>query len=108
MEKCQSIVKQIFLNSYLDHFIDPSFQEVYRLFVSLFEKTTDKSTHTGYHLPQVDYSVMNDSKKICDQPWRKNQVQKLKRKYLKKYSQSCPQKIHSWLLIWLTLFRTKW
>ena len=55
-------MKQIFLNSYLSNFIDPSFQHVYRLFVLSFENTADKTGHTGYHLPKVDYSVMNDSK----------------------------------------------
>ena len=48
-------------NQYLDYLIDQSFQEVNRLFVSLFENTTDRTVHTKYYLRTTkikDYNVM--------------------------------------------------
>ena len=35
-------------NLSLDYLVDPSFQEVNRLFVLLFENNEDRSTQTGY------------------------------------------------------------
>ena len=77
-------MKQIFLNSYLSNFIDPSFQDVYRLFVLSFENTADKTAHTGYHLPKVDYSVMNDSKKFFWSTLKKKSSWKNHKKILEK------------------------
>ena len=48
-------------NQYLDYLIDQSFQEVNRLFVSLFENTTDRTVHTKYYLRTIkikDHNVM--------------------------------------------------
>ena len=48
-------------NQYLDFLIDPSFQEVNRLFVLSFENMEDRKVHTEYYLPKVetkDYHVM--------------------------------------------------
>ena len=50
-------------NPYLDHFIDPSFQEVNRLLVLSFQNTTERTVHTKYYLPSVeikDFNVMID------------------------------------------------
>ena len=41
------------LNLYLDYLIDPSFQEVNRIFVLQFENSTDRTVHTKYYLPTV-------------------------------------------------------
>ena len=39
-------------NKYLYFLIDPSFQEVNRVFV-LFENEANRKKHTGYYLPRV-------------------------------------------------------
>ena len=50
-------------DQYLDFLIDPSFQEVNKLFVLSFENEEDGQVHTGYYLPKVEikyYNVMID------------------------------------------------
>ena len=57
-------------NLYLDYLIHPSFHGVKRLFVLLFENTTDRTVHTKYYLPTVeikDYNVMIDGQNFFDQ-----------------------------------------
>ena len=52
-------------NQYLNFLVDPSFQGVNRLFVSLFENEEDRKLHTGYYLPKVEiktYNVLIDGK----------------------------------------------
>ena len=59
--KYQSKVTIQVPNRYLDFLIDPSFQEVNRLFVLLFEIKDDRTAHTKYYFPTVevkDYNVM--------------------------------------------------
>ena len=54
---------------YLDYLIDPSFQEVNRLFVLSFENSTDRTVHTKYYLPTAEmknYNVMIDGQNIFD------------------------------------------
>ena len=58
-------------NPYLDHLIDPSFQEVNRLFVLPFEANDSRIGHSRYYLPTPKvkgYIVMIDGKNIFDQP----------------------------------------
>ena len=62
-------------NQYLDFFIDPPFQRVNRLFVSLFENENDVKVHTKYYLPTVEikhYNFMINGKNFLDQPVRSN------------------------------------
>ena len=42
------------LKPYLNYLVDPSFQEINRRFVLLFENTTDRTVHTKYYLPTVE------------------------------------------------------
>ena len=42
--------------------IDPSFQEVIRLFVLLFENEGDRKVHMGYYLRKTEIKVMVDGK----------------------------------------------
>ena len=59
----------------LDYLIDPSFQEVNRLFLLSFENITDITVHTGYYLPKVeikDYKVRIDGQIFFDQPLKSN------------------------------------
>ena len=62
-------------NLYSDYLIDPSFQGVKRLFVLLFENSTDRKVPTKYYLPTVeikDYNIMidkyYDGQNVFDQP----------------------------------------
>ena len=59
----------------LDYLIDPSLQEVKRLFVLLFENRTDSEVHTGYFLPNAkDYSVTTDGRNFFDQTIKSDQI----------------------------------
>ena len=59
-------------NRYLVCLIDPSFEEVNRLFVLPFEDCDDgRESHKQYYLPTVeikDYNVMIDGRNFFDQP----------------------------------------
>ena len=58
-------------NRYLNHLINPSFQEVNRLFILSFESENDRISHSTYYLPKVeikDYYVMIDDKNFFDEP----------------------------------------
>ena len=62
-------------NPYLDYLIDPSFQGVNRLFVSLFEISTNITVHTGYYLSKVeikDDNVMIDGQNFFNQLVKNN------------------------------------
>ena len=41
-------------NRYLNHFVNPSFQGVKRLFVLSFENGNDRKSHSNYYLPKVE------------------------------------------------------
>ena len=58
-------------NPNLNHLVEPSFQEVNRLFALAFENDTQKASNKRYFLPNVeikDYNVMIDGKNFFDQP----------------------------------------
>ena len=62
-------------NSYLDYFIDPSFQEVNILFVLSFENENDRESYKRYFLLTVeikDYNVLKVGRNIFDQPIKNN------------------------------------
>ena len=57
--------------------IEPSFKGVNRLFVLAFEKDTQRTSHTGYYLPNVklkDYNVMINRENFFDQPVKDNKI----------------------------------
>ena len=69
--KYESNIKTFAQNRYLNHLINPSFQEVNRLFVLSFENEDDRPSHSTYYLPKVEikyYNVMIDDKNFFDQP----------------------------------------
>ena len=62
-------------NPNLNHLVEPSFQEVNRLFALAFENDTQKASNKRYFLPNVeikDYNVMIDGKNFFDQPVKRN------------------------------------
>ena len=69
--KYQSDPKTYAQNQYFNDFVNPSFQEVNRLFVLSFENENGRTSHSEYYLPKVeikDYNVKIDGKSIFDQP----------------------------------------
>ena len=52
--KHESSVKTFAKNRYLNYLINPSFQEVNKLFVLSFENEDDKISHSTYYLPKVE------------------------------------------------------
>ena len=64
-------------NPNLNHLVEPSFQEVNRLFVLAFENDDDRIIDEKYYLPTVeikDYNIMINSEKFFDQPIKNNKV----------------------------------
>ena len=58
--KYQSYPKTYVQNQYLNHIVDPSFQELNRLSVLSFENENGRTSHSEYYLPKVeikDYNV---------------------------------------------------
>ena len=60
--------------------VEPSFQGVKgvnRLFILAFENDTQRTSHSGYYLPNVefkDYNVMINGENFFDQPVKDNKV----------------------------------
>ena len=52
--KYQSNLKTYPRNRYLNHLVDPSFQEVNGLFVLSFENEANRTSHSTYYLPNVE------------------------------------------------------
>ena len=64
-------------NPNLNHLVEPSFQGVNRLFVLAFENDTQRTSHSGYCLPNVeikDYNIMINGENFFDQPIKNNKV----------------------------------
>ena len=64
-------------NPNLNHLVEPSFQGVNRLFVLAFENDTQRTSHSGYYLPNVEiknYNVMINGENFFDQPIKNNKV----------------------------------
>ena len=64
-------------NPNLNHLVEPSFQGVNRLFVLAFENDTQRTSHSGYYLPNVeikDYNIMINGENFLDQPIKNNKV----------------------------------
>ena len=66
--KYQSYPKTYVQNQYLNHIVDPSFQDLNRLFVLSFE---NENSRTSHYLPKVeikDYNLKFDGINLFDQP----------------------------------------
>ena len=46
-------------NANLNHLLEPSFQGINRLFVLAFENDTQRTSHSGYYLPNVELKDYN-------------------------------------------------
>ena len=60
----------------MNHLVEPSFQDVHRLFVLAFEND-EQRTNNRYYLPNVEIkyeNVMIDGKNFFDQPVKNNEV----------------------------------
>ena len=58
-------------NPNLNHLVEPSFQGVNRFFVLAFKNDTQRTSHSGYYLPNVeikDYNIMINGENVFDQP----------------------------------------
>ena len=64
-------------NPNLNHLVEASFQRVNRLFVLAVETDTQRTSHSGYYLPNVEiqnYNVMINEENLFDQPIKSNKV----------------------------------
>ena len=64
-------------NANLNHLIEPSFQEINRLFVLTFENDDQRINSKRYYISNVeikDYNVMIDRKNVFDQPVKNGNV----------------------------------
>ena len=62
-------------NPNLNHLAEPSFQEVNRFFVLVFENDTQRTSHSGCYLPNVklkDYNIMINGENVFHQPVKNN------------------------------------
>ena len=58
-------------NPNLNHLVEPSFQGVNRVFVLAFENDTQRTSHSGFYLPNVE---IKDGENFFDQPIKNNKV----------------------------------
>ena len=64
-------------NPNLNYLIEPSFQEINRLFVLAFENDAQRTSSKGYYLPNVEiknYNVMINGENFFDQPMKDDKV----------------------------------
>ena len=64
-------------NANLNYLVEPSFQGINRLFVLAFEGDTQRTSHSGYYLPNVeikDYNIMINGENFFDQSIQNNKV----------------------------------
>ena len=64
-------------NRNLNHLVEAGFQGINRFFVLAFEGDTQRTSHTGYYLPNVeikDYNIMINGENFFDQPIKKNKA----------------------------------
>ena len=64
-------------NTNLTCLVEPSFQGVNRFFVLAFEDDTQRTSHSGYYLPNVeikDYNIVINGENVFDQPIKNNKV----------------------------------
>ena len=68
---------KIWVNRYLDFFIDRSFQGVNRLFVLSFENNRGRTCYTRHYLPLIeikDYNIIIDRRSFFDQSVKNNLI----------------------------------
>ena len=64
-------------NAILIYLVKPSFQGINRLFVLAFEDNTQRTSNSGYYLPNVeikDYNIMINGEKFFNQPIKNNKT----------------------------------
>ena len=64
-------------NANLNYLVEPSFQVINRLFVLAFEGDTQRTSHSGYYLPNVEikhYNISINGENVFDQPIKNNKV----------------------------------
>ena len=64
-------------NPNFNHLVEPSFQGVNRFFVLAFENDAQRTSHSGYYLPNVeikDYNIMINGENVFDQPIKNNKL----------------------------------
>ena len=64
-------------NTNLNYLIEPNFQGVDRLFVLAFENDTQRTSHSGYYLPNVEiknHNVMINGENVFEQLLKNNKV----------------------------------
>ena len=64
-------------NPNLNHFVEPSFQGVNRLFVLAFENDNHRTSDERYYLPTVeikDYNIVINGENFFDQPIKNNKI----------------------------------
>ena len=64
-------------NANLNYLIEPSFQDVNKLFVLAFENDGQRASNKRYYIPNVeikDYNVMIDGKNFFDQPVKNDKL----------------------------------
>ena len=64
-------------NVNLNYLVEPSFQGINRLFVLALEGDTQRTSNSGYYLPNVeikDYNIMINGENFFDQPIKNNKV----------------------------------
>ena len=64
-------------NANLNYLVEASFQGINRLFVLAVENDTQRTSHRGYYLPNVelkDYNIVINGETVFDQPVKSNKV----------------------------------
>ena len=64
-------------NANLNYLVEPSLQVINRLFVLAFEADTQRTSNSGYYLPNAeikDYNIIINREKFFDQPIKNNKV----------------------------------
>ena len=64
-------------NPNLNYIIEPSFQGVNRLFILAFENDTQRTSHSGYYLPNVEiknYNIVINGENFFDQPIKNKKI----------------------------------
>ena len=60
-----------------NHLVEPSFQGVNRFFALAFENDTQRTSHSGYYLANIeikDYNIMINGENVFDQPIKNNKI----------------------------------
>ena len=64
-------------NPNLNHLVERSFQRINRFFVLPFANDAQRTSHSGYHIPNVEiknYNIMINGENFFDQPIKNNKV----------------------------------